>query len=251
MAQGHRCGSTSGRRPASARRSRCSARAFAARERGTDVVIGVVETHGRDADRRADARPRGRCPRSDVDYRGTVLRRDGRRRHPRTADPTVVLVDEFAHTNAPGSPQREAVAGRRAAARRRHRRDLDAQHPAPRVAERRRRADHRHRCNARRCPTTIVRRADQLELVDMTPEAIRRRMAHGNIYPADRDRRRAGELLPARQPRRAPRAGAAVGRRSGRGVAARLPRRARHRRRVGDARAGRRRHHRRRRVARR
>src|SRR5262249_34162455 len=32
----------------------------------------------------------------------------------------------------------------------------------------------------------IVRRADQLELVDMSPEAIRRRMAHGNIYPPER-----------------------------------------------------------------
>ena len=35
-------------------------------------------------------------------------------------------------------------------------------------------------------PDDVVRRADQLELVDMTPEAIRRRMAHGNIYPAER-----------------------------------------------------------------
>ena len=35
-------------------------------------------------------------------------------------------------------------------------------------------------------PDEIVRRADQLELVDMTSEAIRRRMAHGNIYPAER-----------------------------------------------------------------
>ena len=57
--------------------------------------------------------------------------------------PTVALVDELAHTNVPGSRQREALAGRRGAARRRHRRHLDGQHPAPRVAERRRRADHR------------------------------------------------------------------------------------------------------------
>src|SRR4029077_582202 len=35
-------------------------------------------------------------------------------------------------------------------------------------------------------PDAIVRHADQIELVDMTPEAIRRRMAHGNIYAADR-----------------------------------------------------------------
>ena len=35
-------------------------------------------------------------------------------------------------------------------------------------------------------PDAIVRQAEQVELVDMTPEAIRRRMAHGNIYPAER-----------------------------------------------------------------
>ncbi len=33
-------------------------------------------------------------------------------------------------------------------------------------------------------PDRIVRRADQIELVDMAPEALRRRMAHGNVYPA-------------------------------------------------------------------
>jgi two-component system sensor histidine kinase KdpD len=35
-------------------------------------------------------------------------------------------------------------------------------------------------------PDAVVRRADQIELVDMSPEALRRRMAHGNVYPADR-----------------------------------------------------------------
>ena len=35
-------------------------------------------------------------------------------------------------------------------------------------------------------PDEIVRTADQVELVDMTPEALRRRMAHGNIYPPER-----------------------------------------------------------------
>ena len=35
-------------------------------------------------------------------------------------------------------------------------------------------------------PDAVVRRAEQVELVDMTPEALRRRMAHGNVYPAER-----------------------------------------------------------------
>jgi hypothetical protein len=35
-------------------------------------------------------------------------------------------------------------------------------------------------------PDAVVRRADQIELVDMTPEALRRQLAHGNMYPAER-----------------------------------------------------------------
>ena len=35
-------------------------------------------------------------------------------------------------------------------------------------------------------PDAVVRRADQIELVDMTPEALQRRMAHGNVYPLER-----------------------------------------------------------------
>ena len=77
--------------------------------------------------------------------------------------PEVALVDELAHTNVPGEPQREAVAGRRGAAGRRHRRHLDRQHPAPRVAERRRRARSPASTSGRPCPTNVVRggRADR------------------------------------------------------------------------------------------
>ncbi len=35
-------------------------------------------------------------------------------------------------------------------------------------------------------PDAVVRAADQIEIVDMTPQALRRRMAHGNIYPAEK-----------------------------------------------------------------
>ena len=35
-------------------------------------------------------------------------------------------------------------------------------------------------------PDAVVRRADQIELVDMTPEALQRRMAHGNIYAPEK-----------------------------------------------------------------
>src|SRR6187200_2487853 len=71
------------------------------RSRGTDVVIGVVETHGRlrTAEQIGDLE---QVPLRTVEYRGAVLKDMDldavlRRR------PQVVLVDEYAHTNAPGS----------------------------------------------------------------------------------------------------------------------------------------------------
>ena len=101
-------------------------------------------------------RPRGRAP-------ATTSTTGARRSRRWTSTPSwpgapqVALVDELAHTNVPGLAQREAVAGRRGAARRRHRRDLHGQHPAPRVAQRRGRADHR-RPAAETVPDAVVRR---------------------------------------------------------------------------------------------
>ena len=205
-------------------------------ERGTDVVVGFVETHGR---------PNTAAQLGDLEVvprrRSSTAARRSRRwtsTPSSPASPQVALVDELAHTNVPGLAQREALAGHRGAARRRHRRHLDGQHPAPRVAQRRRRAASPASPSARRCPTQVVRAADQIELVDMTPEALRRRMAHGNIYPAETHRRRARQLLPRREPRGAARARAAVGRRPRRRGAPGVPRAPRHRRAVGDAGAG-------------
>ena len=79
----------------------------------------------------------------------------------------------------------------------------------------------------------------------MTPEALRRRMAHGNIYPAEKVDASLANYFRAGQPRRAARARADVGRRPGRRGARGVPRDARHRRPVGDAGTGRRRDHRR------
>ena len=65
----------------------------------------------------------------------------------RAGPPTgLILMDELAHTNAPGARHAQALAGRRRAARRRHRRLQHPQRPASREPERRRGADHgRHR----------------------------------------------------------------------------------------------------------
>ena len=161
------------------------------RARAPTWSSAFVETHGR-PHTAAHARRASRwCPAPRLE----LPRRDLRRRWTSTpcspARPQVALVDELAHTNVPGCRQREALAGRRGAARRRHRRHHDGQHPAPRVAQRRRRADHRRPRSARPCPTRWSAAADQIELVDMTAEALRRRLAHGNVYARREDRRRA------------------------------------------------------------
>ena len=151
--------------------------------RGTDVVVGFVETHGRarTAEQIEDLEV---VPRRTVEYRGAtfgeldtdavVARR-----------PRVALVDELAHTNAPGSrhPKRwEDVhelldAGIDVIS------TVNIQHLASinDVVERITGVRQRETV-----PDEVVRAADQLELVDMSPEALRRRMAHGNIYAAEK-----------------------------------------------------------------
>ena len=152
--------------------------------RGTDVVIGFVETHGRrlTADQ-ADGLEV--VPRREIEYRGTrfeemdldalIARR-----------PHVALVDELAHTNVPGSGRHEKrwedvldildagidvittvnIQHLESIA------DAVEQMTGTQVRE--------------RVPDWIVRKADQLELVDSSPESLRRRMLHGNIYPQDK-----------------------------------------------------------------
>src|SRR6185436_341853 len=152
-------------------------------ERGTDVVIGIVETHARvqTAEQMRDLEV---IPRREVDYRDTVL-------HEMDVDtilarrPEVVLVDEYAHTNAPGSRNEKRWqdveqlldAGIDVIS------TLNIQHleSVNDVVERITGIKQRETI-----PDEVVRRADQIELVDQTPEALRRRMAHGNIYKSDK-----------------------------------------------------------------
>ena len=99
--------------------------------------------------------------------------------------PQVVLVDEYAHTNAPGSRNEKRW------------QDVEQLLDAGIDVISTLNIQHLESLNdvilritgttqRETVPDDIVRRADQLELVDMTSEAIRRRMAHGNIYPAER-----------------------------------------------------------------
>ena len=152
-------------------------------DRGTDVVVGYVETHGRPK----TAEQLGSLevvPRKHLSYRGTdfeemdvdaILARK----------PQQVLVDELAHTNVPGSKHEKRwqdvedllAAGIDVIS------TVNIQHleSLNDVVESITGVQQRETV-----PDEVVRRADQVELVDMTPEALRRRMAHGNIYKPEK-----------------------------------------------------------------
>ena len=184
-------------------------------ERGTDVVVGLVETHGRDKTAELldglEVVPRKHAepPRPRRSPRWTSTRSS-------PAQPEVVAGRRARAHQRARLAQREALAGRRGAARRRHRRAVHRQRAAPREPQRRGRADHRRRRSTRPCRTRSCAAPTRSSSSTSPPEALRRRLAHGNVYPARTHRRRAGQLLPRRQPDRAARAGAAVGRRPGR-----------------------------------
>jgi two-component system sensor histidine kinase KdpD len=153
------------------------------RERGTDIVVGLVETHGRE---HTNAMLDGLevVPRRIIDYRGasfTEMDLDAvlARR------PAVALVDEMAHTNVPGSRNEKRW------------RDIEELLAAGIDVITTVNIQHLESINdvvekitgvpqQETVPDRVVRAADQIELVDMTPEALRRRMAHGNVYAADK-----------------------------------------------------------------
>ncbi len=151
--------------------------------RGTDVVVGYVEDHGRPLTAALveglEVVPRLRRVHremvvEELDPDAVIARR-----------PTVALVDELAHTNVPGSARAkrwedvEAIrdAGIHVVS------TMNVQHldsfadavatitGAP-VNE--------------RLPDEVLQRADEIELVDMSPHALRQRMRHGNVYPPER-----------------------------------------------------------------
>ncbi|WP_316780747.1 sensor histidine kinase KdpD [Streptomyces sasae] len=152
-------------------------------ERGTDCVVAFVEHHHRP---RTEVMLHGleEIPRKEIEYRDStftemdvdvVLRRA----------PAVALVDELAHTNIPGSRNAKRwqdveellAAGIDVVS------TVNIQHleSLGDVVESITGVRQRETV-----PDEVVRRADQIELVDMSPEALRRRMAHGNIYKPDK-----------------------------------------------------------------
>ncbi len=153
------------------------------RERGTDVVVGFVEAHGRPHTLELlDGLEV--VPRQRIDYRGVVVEEMDplavlERR------PTVALIDELAHTNIPGSARAkrwedvEVIrdAGIHVVT------TMNVQHVAS-VSDAV--ATITGAPVNERLPDDVLLTADEIELVDMSPHALRQRMKHGNVYPPDR-----------------------------------------------------------------
>ncbi|MFI7131626.1 DUF4118 domain-containing protein [Nonomuraea sp. NPDC050153] len=152
-------------------------------ERGRDVVVGFVETHGRP---RTAALLEGVevIPRKTLVYRGaTFTELDVEAVIERA--PKVALIDELAHTNVPGSRNVKRW------------QDIDDILDAGIDVISTVNIQHLESVNdvvqqitgipqRETVPDEVVRRANQIELVDMSPEALRRRMAHGNVYTPEK-----------------------------------------------------------------
>jgi two-component system, OmpR family, sensor histidine kinase KdpD len=152
-------------------------------ERGTDLVAAVVETHGR---RKTAELLEGieTIPPRYINYRGSrfpeldvpaVLARH----------PQVVLVDELAHTNTPGSKNQKRW------------QDVEELLDAGITVISTVNVQHLESLNdvvaqitgieqQEKVPDSVVRQASQIELIDITPEALRRRLSHGNVYAPEK-----------------------------------------------------------------
>jgi two-component system sensor histidine kinase KdpD len=152
-------------------------------ERGTDIVVGFVETHGRahTAEMIGDLEV---VPRRRMFYRGSEFEEMDLdavlARHPQVA-----LVDELAHTNVPGSRNEKRW------------QDVEEMLAAGITVVSTVNIQHLESLNdvvqkitgvpqRETIPDAIVRSAEQVDVIDISPEALRRRMAHGNIYAPDK-----------------------------------------------------------------
>jgi two-component system, OmpR family, sensor histidine kinase KdpD len=152
-------------------------------EAGRDVVIGLLETHGRDFTWAA-AQGLERLPRRRITYRGTtldeldlpgVLARG----------PELCLIDELAHTNAPGVEHGK-----------RHQ-DVEVVLAAGIDVFSTMNVQHLESLNdniaelsgvrvRETVPDSVLQKADEVVIVDLTPEALLQRLQAGEIYPLDR-----------------------------------------------------------------
>jgi two-component system sensor histidine kinase KdpD len=153
------------------------------KKQGVDVVIGVVETHGR-AETAALCEGLEQVPRRRVEYRGVVLE-EMDTDAVLARKPAVVLVDELAHTNAPGGRHTKRYqdvadltrAGIHVIA------TLNVQHLESLydLVERSTGVKVKERV-----PDFVLAQADQIVNVDLSAEDLQERMRAGKVYPPDR-----------------------------------------------------------------
>ena len=150
---------------------------------GCEVVVGIVETHGR---KETEALLEGMpiMPRAQIDYRGTTLEEmdlDAIL----TWHPGLAVVDELAHTNAPGSrhPKRYQDVLELLDAGIDIFTTLNVQH----VESRRDTVQQITGVVMRETiPDSVLDLADEIVLVDLTPEQLRSRLAEGKVYLGER-----------------------------------------------------------------
>jgi two-component system sensor histidine kinase KdpD len=151
--------------------------------RGTDLAIGFVEPHGR---QHTIELLEGLeiIPRRRIEYRGVVVEEMDTDAVIKR-DPTVALIDELAHTNVPGSVRAKRWE------------DVEIIRDAGIHVVTTMNVQHLESVSDavatitgapvnERLPDDVLLTADEIELVDMSPHALRQRMKHGNVYPPDR-----------------------------------------------------------------
>jgi two-component system sensor histidine kinase KdpD len=150
---------------------------------GVDVVVGIVETHGR-VDTASLCLGLPEIPPRTIDYRGVVLR-ELDLEAVLERKPEVVLIDELAHTNVPGSPNTKRyqdvlevlAAGIHVVT------TLNVQHLESLYDTVERLIGVRVK---ERLPDWVLADADQLVNVDLSPEDLRRRLEEGRVYSTER-----------------------------------------------------------------
>ena len=157
--------------------------ARARKAEGVDVAVGIVETHGR-AETEALVKDLPVIPRKKIEYRGVTLQEMDidaiLARHP-----TVALVDELAHTNAPGCrhPKRYQDVLELLDAGIDVYSTLNVQHLESRVDVVQQISGVAVR---EAVPDSVLDQADEIELIDLTPEQLRKRLAEGKVHMGER-----------------------------------------------------------------
>lgn len=153
------------------------------KRQGVDVVVGVVETHGR-VETDAQIGDLEQVPRRRVEYRGVVLE-EMDTDAVLARKPTVALVDELAHTNAPGSRNdkryrdvEELLRGGINVITTMNIQHLESLYD---IIERFAGVKVKERV-----PDHVLAEADQIVNVDVSAEDLQERLRQGKVYPAER-----------------------------------------------------------------